>query len=51
MTDRDEIQRMWDAYDELLRRCLALEEIADRLAATAADAVAVSDFLRWKVQG
>ena len=41
-------QRIWAAYDELLRRCLALEEIAERLAATSADPVAVSEFWEWK---
>jgi hypothetical protein len=40
--------RIWAAYDELLRRCLVLEEIAERLAATAADPVAVADWWTWK---
>lgn len=40
--------RIWAAYDELLRRILALEEIAERLAATSADPVAVADFWLWK---
>lgn len=44
----DEAQRMWENYDQLLRRCLELEEIADRLAVTCADPVAVSDYLAWK---
>ena len=47
----DEIQRLWNAYDDLLRRCLQLEEIADRLAATAADPVAVTDYQNWKTGG
>ena len=47
MTD-PEIERVWVAYDELLRRVLALEEIADRLAATAADPIAVADYRAWK---
>ena len=47
---RDEEARVWAAYDELLRRCLALEEIADRLAVTSADPVAVSDYWQWKAE-
>lgn len=44
-------ERLWAAYDELLRRCLVLEEIAERLVATAADPVAVAEFWRWKDSG
>lgn len=39
------------AYDDLLRRCVVLEEIADRLAATSADPIAVSDYWLWKMGG
>jgi hypothetical protein len=46
----DEMARLWDSYDELLRRCLALEEISDRLAVTSADPVAVADYLQWKAE-
>lgn len=46
-----EVQRWIDAYDELLRRVLVLEEIADRLAATAADPQAVADYWVWKEGG
>lgn len=45
---RDEQADAWAAYDELMRRCLVLEEIAERLAATAADPVAVADWWTWK---
>lgn len=38
----------WAAYDELMRRSLVLEEIAERLAATSADPVAAADFWEWK---
>lgn len=38
----------WAAYDELTRRCLVLEEIAERLAATSADPIATADFWEWK---
>lgn len=46
----DEAGRIWRAYDELLRRCLALEEITERLAVTSADPVAVSDYWVWKAE-
>ena len=42
--------RIWAAYDRLLRRLLTLEEIAERLSATSADPIAVSDFWLWKAQ-
>ena len=42
--------RIWAAYDQLLRRLLTLEEIAERLSATSADPIAVSDFWLWKAQ-
>lgn len=45
---RDEQADAWAAYDELTRRLLILEEIADRLAATSADPVATADFWVWK---
>lgn len=45
---RDEMSDAWAAYDELMRRSLVLEEIAERLAATSADPVAVSDWWTWK---
>lgn len=48
---RDETSDAWTAYDELMRRCLVLEEIAERLVATCADPVAVSDFWVWKAAG
>lgn len=44
----DEQADAWAAYDELMRRCLALEEIADRLAATCVDPLAVDDWHLWK---
>ena len=44
----DEASRVWHAYDQLLRRHLALEEITDRLAATSADPIAVDDYWKWK---
>lgn len=44
----DESARIWAAYDNLLRRQIALEEIADRLAATSADPTAVDDYWLWK---
>lgn len=40
----------WAAYDELMRRSLKLEEIAERLAATSADPVAAADFWEWKAK-
>lgn len=48
---RDEEADAWAAYDELTRRFLALEEIAERMTATCADPVAVSDFWLWKAGG
>lgn len=45
---RDEMSDAWAAYDELMRRCLVLEEIAERLAATSADPIAAADFWEWK---
>jgi hypothetical protein len=42
------VQRLLDAYDELMRRAGVLEEIADRLAATCTDPVAVADYRTWK---
>lgn len=47
----DEAARIWAAYDALLRRCLELEEITDRLAATCADPLAVDDYHVWKTGG
>lgn len=47
----DELSRVWAAYDALLRRCLALEEITERLAATSVDPVAADDFHVWKTGG
>lgn len=44
----DERQRLWAAYDALLDRCGQLEALADRLAATCADPVAISEYLAWK---
>jgi hypothetical protein len=41
----------WAAYDELTRRLLALEEIAERLAATSVDPIAVDDWRAWKAGG
>lgn len=41
----------WVAYDELMRRCLALEEIAERLAATSVDPIAIDDWHVWKTGG
>lgn len=38
----------WTAYDNLARRLLALDEIAERLAATSADPIAVADYWAWK---
>ena len=43
--------RLWAAYDRLLRRLLVLEEIAERLAATAADPIAVADYWAWRGEG
>lgn len=45
---RDEMSDAWAAYDKQTRRLLALEEIAERLAATCADPLAVSDYWLWK---
>lgn len=44
----DEGQRLWAAYDALLDRYSGLEALADRLAATCADPVAVADYQAWK---
>ena len=44
----DEMSRLWASYDALLDRCNELERIADRLAATCADPVAVADYAAWK---
>lgn len=44
----DELGRLWNAYDALLARCGELEALADRLAATCADPLAVSEYLAWK---
>lgn len=48
---RDEMSDAWAAYDELMRRSLVLEEIAERLAATSVDPVAVDDLKAWKAGG
>lgn len=48
---RDEMSDAWAAYDELMRRCSVLEEIAGRLAATCADPIAVDDWHVWKAGG
>lgn len=45
---RDEEADAWAAHAELLRRLEALEQIADRLVATCADPIAVSDYWLWK---
>lgn len=45
---RDEQADAWAAYDELMRRVLALEEIAERLVVTCADPVASADYWAWK---
>lgn len=45
---RDEMSDAWAAFDELMRRSLVLEGIAERLAATAADPQAVADWWEWK---
>jgi hypothetical protein len=45
---RDEMTDAWAAFDELMRRCLILEEIAERMTPTCADPVAVADFWEWK---
>jgi uncharacterized small protein (DUF1192 family) len=45
---RDEMSDAWAAVDELQRRILVLEEIAERLTATSADPIAVADFWVWK---
>ena len=42
--------RIWAAYDQLLRRLLTLEEIAERLAATCVDPIATADYDAWKAQ-
>lgn len=44
----DELGRLWAAYDRLLQRLLALEAIAERLAATCADPIATADYTAWK---
>lgn len=46
----DELTRMWEAYGALLAHMTVLEEIADRLAVTCADPVAVADFWKWKAE-
>lgn len=48
---RDELEDAWNAYHELLARANMLEEIAERLAATCVDPVAVADWRTWKVDG
>lgn len=48
VTDRDPSSDPWAAYDELMRRCSVLEEIAERLAVTSADPIAAADFWEWK---
>jgi hypothetical protein len=45
---RDEMSDAWAAYDELIRRLLALEEIVERMCPTCADPIAVNDFWVWK---
>lgn len=42
---------MGDELGWLYERLRAVEEIAERLAATCADPVAVSDFWLWKASG
>jgi hypothetical protein len=46
----DELADAWAAQGRLLIRLYALEEIAERLAATAADPQAVADYWRWRAQ-
>lgn len=45
---RDEEADAWDAVEALTDRLLALEEIAERMVATCADPIAVSDFWLWR---
>lgn len=45
----DELGDLWVRYGALLARLTVLEEIADRLAATCADPVAIDDYRVWKV--
>lgn len=44
----DEMSDAWAALDEARIQMTILEGIADRLAATCADPMAVEDFRRWK---
>lgn len=50
MTDLGPRTDPWAAYDALMRRSLALEEIAERLAATCVDPIAVDDWHAWKAE-
>lgn len=45
------LERTRDGIDQLLVTSGALEGIADRLAATCADPIAVADYLEWKDGG
>lgn len=45
---RDELSDAWAAYDELTLRLSTLEGIAERMVATCADPIAVSDYWLWK---
>jgi hypothetical protein len=48
---RDETSDAWAAYDRVVRRLLALEEIAERLAVTSVDPIAIDDWHVWKTGG
>jgi hypothetical protein len=44
----DELGDLWIRYGALLARLTVLEEIADRLAVTCVDPIAIADYERWK---
>lgn len=52
---RDEMADAYAAHDsflaELLARLTDLEDIAERMVATCADPIAVSDYWTWKARG
>lgn len=48
---RDEMADAWAAYGALLARLTVLEEIAERMVATCADPLAVTDYWTWKARG
>lgn len=44
----DELADAWEKYDRLLRRVVTLEDIAERMASTCEDPVAVAELRQWQ---